>query len=134
MSRTVELPSGATAVLKDPDDVSWADREDVLSYFEGDLGNSIANGGKVKLGGGMLVRFQRALITIAVETWTCVDRQGNALPIPRVDGKALRSLSARDGAKLYDEARGLRDLVFPDFGVTDQPANPTGTSDDSATR
>lgn len=134
MSRIVELPSGATATLKDPDDVTWADREDVLSYFEGDLGNAIANGGRPKLGGGMLVRFQRALITIAVESWTCVDRQGIALPIPKVDGKVLRSLSARDGAKLYDEARGLKDLVFPDFGVSPEAGTPTGSSDDSATR
>ncbi len=139
MSRTVTLPSGATAVLKEADDVNFGDREDVLNMFQAELGAALGGGGAAaalaSLGGGAIVKLQRALITMAVEEWTITDRKtGEVLPIPSVEPDALRKVPIQDGAKLFAEAQGLRDLVFPNFEVTPEADTPTGSSDVSATR
>lgn len=131
MSRTITLPSGATAVLRDADDVTFGDREDVLKMF--DIIDP-TTGGLRATGGDLLVAFERAVIVLAVESWTLADRRtGEPLPLPTVDPGVLRRLTVRDGAYLAKQAEELRDLLFPDFSVSPDPASPTSPSVVSAT-
>lgn len=122
MSRTVTLPSGHTAVLRDPEDLSFGEREDVLGMF-----NSIdLNGKLVGAAGKALVEFQRAIIALGVQSWDFFLPDGSTpLPIPSTDPDGLRTLTARDGGFLFNQLQGLSKELFDDFDVNPDPESPT---------
>lgn len=125
MSHEITLPSGATAVIREPDDLLYGEREDALTQLK-----SISLDGKLDLsapGGALMVELQRAIIVLGVESWTEVDKAtGELLPTPAVDPSALRKVSARDGAYLWDQTQPLLAELFPDFSVapTGSPTTP----------
>lgn len=114
MSHEITLPSGATAVIRDGDDLTYGDREDVFANAPVDPDG----GGKVKLAGQGINDFYRILLRIGVASWTVVDKTtGEVLPIPSADDSAVRKLSIRDGAYLNQELMALQKELFPSFDV-----------------
>lgn len=110
----INLPSGATATMKDSDDLTYGDREDFLASMRIDLD------GKAQgvTGGRIMADMERGLISAAVVAWTVTHPTTNAtLPIPSVSPKSLRDLKNKDIQALYGDARKLKDDLFPeDFG------------------
>lgn len=122
MSHEVTLPSGATAVLREADELLAGDRDDALAMMNPDL-----DGEKLRSPmGEVLVQYQHAVIMLGVESWTCTDRAGEPLPVPAVDKTSLRKITARDSAFLYNELEPLKNELFPDFtvGPTGSPTTP----------
>lgn len=120
----VTLPSGETAVVKEPDDLTYGDREDFLSAMQIDLD------GKAQgvTGGRVMADLERCLIVAGVASWTVTDpKTGATLPIPSVSGKALRLVRNKDIAMLSEHLRPLREALFPeDFGPTAKVDPETG--------
>lgn len=122
MSHEITLPSGATAVLREADELLAGDRDDALALM-----NPQVDGEQLSSPiGEVLVQFQRAVLTLGIESWTCVDRTGEPLPVPAVDPTSLRKITARDQAYLYSQLESLKDELFPDFSVgpTGSPTTP----------
>jgi hypothetical protein len=116
MSHEISLPSGATATIKDPDDLTYGDREDFIASMRIDLD------GKAQgvTGGRLMADLERGLVTVGVEAWTATDRKtGAVLPIPAVSPKSLRLLAVKDFARIATEVRSLQQHLMPeDFGPT----------------
>jgi len=122
----ITVPSGATVTIKDPDDLTYGDREDFLSAMQIDLD------GKAQgvTGGAVMAQLERGLVVAAVEAWTVQDPKTDAVvPIPSVSAKSLRLIRAGDFAAIAAEARALQQFLFPeDFGPDPDPASPTSPS------
>lgn len=113
--REVTLPSGATAVLRDADDIAFGDSDDALRAMNI---QTDGDGNVTTPMGGMLGELQRAVVVLGVDSWTAVDlHTGEPLPLPMQDPTAIRRLSARDGRFLVKELWSLRDELVPDFSV-----------------
>jgi hypothetical protein len=126
MSHEITVPSGATVTIKDPDDLTYGDREDFLSAMQIDLD------GKAQgvTGGAVMAQLERGLVTAGVEAWTVQDPKTNAvLPIPSVSPKSLRQVKAGDFAAISNAVRPLQAHLFPeDFGPDPDPESPTTPS------
>lgn len=122
----ITVPSGGTVTMKDPDDLTYGDREDFLSSMQIDLD------GKAQgvTGGRVMAQMERGLVTAAVEDWTITDPKTQAvLPVPSVSAKSLRNIRTSDFAAISAAARPLRDHLFPeDFGPDPDTKSPTSPS------
>lgn len=120
MSRTVTLPSGATAVLREADDLTYGDREDLFVTIRSDPKEKATPFGQT------INTFFRAMMSVGVESWTVTARDGTPLPLPSEDPDVVRSLSVKDGAYLGEEVKALQKDLFPDFDVapTGSPTTP----------
>lgn len=114
--KTITLPSGATAVFKDPTTLRVKDRKKVLRAANGEEGllqaMSIIDG----------------LIAILVEEWSF-----DMLP-PAVAIKSLEELTMADYDALSAEASKAQDVLFPALAKNDEaesnPDSPFGNSND----
>lgn len=125
MSHEITLPSGSTVTVKDADDITFGDREDITAQFDIDPSTGKVNGS----GGTVMNQFQRAAFVMGVESWAFTDKAtGEVLPIPAQDPASVRQLSARDGAYLFKQLEPLIKELFPDFSVNpsaDSPSSPS---------
>lgn len=118
MSHTVTLPSGNTAVLKDQDDLTLGDREDLI--------DQLAPDGQIAAGG--LNRYNRAMMGLVIESWTLLDKAtGAPMPIPSQDPTVVRRLPLTDGAYLQKQIDPYVKTMFPSFDVEPE-GSPTGPS------
>jgi hypothetical protein len=118
MSHTVTLPSGNTAVFRDPDDLTLGDREDLI--------DQLAPDGQLAAGG--LNRYNRAMMALVIESWTLTDRaSGEPLPVPAADPTVVRRLPLNDGAFLQKQIDPYVKTMFPSFDVEPE-GSPTGPS------
>lgn len=114
--KTITLPSGATAVFKDPTTLRVKDRKKVLRAANGEEGllqaMSIVDG----------------LIAILVEEWSF-----EMLP-PSVSIKSLDELTMADYDALSTEASKAQDILFPALVKNEEtennPDSPFGNSND----
>lgn len=113
--KTITLPSGATAEIVEPDELSFGDREDLLALIEGDPEDLGAHAGRATNA------TVAAAIAYIVQSWTCTDpKTGEPLPLPRTDLAIIRRLPLKDGAYLDHVIRqrgGMLSELFPDFDV-----------------
>lgn len=113
MSRIINLPSGATATLRDPRELKQKDR---AKLYEEDVD------GSVKSGMAMMAR----LISVLVEEWSF------DLMLPSVKLEMLGELSIADYDALSEEAEGAMSVLFPALSKTEaaeaDPKAPTGKS------
>lgn len=113
MSHEVTLPSGATAVIRDGDDLTYGDREDLIANVP-----TSGEDGKIRLVGKGVNDFYRLILRTVIASWTVLDKAtGEVLPIPAVDEAVVRKLSVRDGVFLTGEAKELQKELFPNFDV-----------------
>lgn len=118
MPHTITLPSGHTVVVKDGDDLTLGDREDLI--------DRIAPEGNIKAGG--LNQYNRAMMALVVESWTLTDKTtGEPLPLPSQDITVVRRLPLNDGAFLQKQIDPYVKDMFPSFDV-DKEDSPTGPS------
>lgn len=103
MSKEIKLPSGATAVIKDPKTLLMKDRNRVLANASNDEGLMQA------------VSLQNGLIAVMVESWT------HDLIPPSVKISSLDELTIADYDALSAEALVAQSYLFPNF--TDDGAN-----------
>lgn len=122
MSHEVTLPSGATAVLREADELLGGERDDALSGMNINVDGEVMTSSA----GQMMVEFTHAVLVLGVESWTCTERgTDTVLPIPAVDVTSLRKITARDSAFLYGQLESLKDELFPDFDVSPKTESPT---------
>lgn len=115
MSKSVTLPSGATAKLKDPKTLKVKDRKKVLRTSEvegGDLSKAMA--------------LSDALIAMLVEEWSF------DLLIPAVKIESLDELDMADYDALVEHTKEAQEALFPSLAKTDEnEKNPKATTADS---
>lgn len=99
MSRIINLPSGATATLRDSADITQGDRRKVLSVMKSDDNSAAAT-----------LEVSYEIIAIMVEEWSL------ELPPPAVRIESLDKLSIPDYDKLQDEAADFMKVLFPQLG------------------
>jgi hypothetical protein len=113
MSRIINLPSGATATLRDPKTLKQKDR---AKLYEEDID------GSVKSGMAMMAR----LISVLVEEWSF-----DLIP-PSVKIDSLGELSIADYDVLVEEAEAAMSVLFPALTKTEaaeaDPKAPTAKS------
>lgn len=115
--KTVTLPSGATAEIVEPGDLSFGDREDMFDLMEGDIEGLAENAGRA------VNATTRAVMALAIKAWTCSDpKTGEPLPLPSIDQAVVRRLSIKDGGFLEHSMTGLLKELFPDFDVAPEPS------------
>jgi hypothetical protein len=115
MSKSVTLPSGATAKLKDPKLLKVKDRKRVLRTSEvegGDLSKAMA--------------LSDALIAMLIEEWSF------DLLIPAVKIESLDELDMADYDALVEHTKEAQEVLFPSLAKTDEnEKNPKATTADS---
>ncbi|MDI3315880.1 MAG: hypothetical protein QJR12_16870 [Mycobacterium sp.] len=124
--RTVTLPSGHTATLREAGDLKNKHRKQVLK--EMGLEVDPATRRATVNGGEFLDRMNSALLRVAITDWTVTGDDGQVLQIPSLDPTSLDEISALDGAALEREIGPLREVVLPDFGPSPDEASPTPPS------
>jgi hypothetical protein len=114
-TKTIKLPSGATAVIKDPKELKQKDRRKVYEAV-GDGSATLASGAKLN----------DSVIAVIVESWTL-----DLLP-PSVKIESLDDLSIDDYDALQTEAEVMIPVLFPrltkDLAGESDPKVPTGDS------
>jgi hypothetical protein len=101
MSKKITLPSGATAVLKDPSKLRVKDRKRVMKTAEtegGDLSRAMA--------------LTDALIAMLVEEWSF------DLIIPSIKIESLDELDMKDYDYLIEETKEAQKALFPSLAET----------------
>ena len=102
-SKTVTLPSGATATLKDPSTLRVKDRKTVIRASEkgeGDLSKALALGD--------------ALIGMLIEEWSF------DLIIPSIKIESLDELTMADYDALVEHSKDAQSFLFPNLADTDE--------------
>ena len=102
-SKTVTLPSGATATLKDPSTLRVKDRKTVIRASEkgdGELSKALALGD--------------ALIAMLIEEWSF------DLIIPSIKVDSLDELTMADYDALVEESKDAQKFLFPSLADTDE--------------
>ena len=102
-SKTVTLPSGATATLKDPSTLRVKDRKTVIRASEkgeGDLSKALALGD--------------ALIAMLIEEWSF------DLIIPSIKIESLDELTMADYDALVEHSKDAQSFLFPNLADTDE--------------
>lgn len=103
MSKTISLPSGNTAVLRDPSTLRVKDRKKVVAAANGKEGLLQA------------MSMTDGLIAVLVESWSF------DLIVPSVHIASLDELTMPDYDALAAEASKAQSAIFTNF--TDTPAN-----------
>lgn len=115
MSKQIKLPSGATAILKDPKTLKVKDRKRVLKASEvegGDLSKAMA--------------LSDSLIAMLVEDWSF------DLVIPAVKLDTLDELDMADYDALVEHTKEAQEVLFPSLAKTDEnEKDPKVTTADS---
>ena len=114
MSRIINLPSGATATIKDPRTLKQKDRK--RTYVETNGSPSLASG----------MAMMDNLIAVLIEEWSF------DLIIPSIKLESLDELETGDYDALQDEAEKALPLLFPRLGKTvENEADPKAITGDS---
>lgn len=114
MSRIINLPSGATATLKDPRELKQKDRKRTYVDTKGEP--SLASG----------LAMMDNLIAVLIEEWSF------DLIIPSVKLESLDELSTADYDMLQAEAEEALPLLFPRLSKSvENEADPKATTADS---
>jgi len=114
-STTITLPSGATAIIKDPRTLLVKDRNLVLQYADHET--------KIQMGIGM----QNGLIAVMVESWSF-----DLIP-PSVSIASLEMLSPADFEALIEVCMPAQKALFPSLAGTLENSNdPKVTTANSA--
>jgi hypothetical protein len=114
MSKIVQLPSGATAVLRDASTVKQGDRRKVYVHLDED--------GGIQAGMDVI----DAIIGVMVESWTL-----DLLP-PSVKPESIDELSLGDYDLLQEEATQFMTVLFPALNKTPETeADPKALTDNS---
>jgi hypothetical protein len=110
MSKTITLPSGATAEIREPQTLLKKDRDKVL-----------ANASEHTEGLMQAVALQDGLIAVSVLSWSF-----DLVP-PSIKITSLGELSLADYQALADESLKAQEYLFPtlDAGNQDDPKAPT---------
>lgn len=108
MSKTISLPSGATATLRDPQTFKQKDRRKLYASMDGT--STVENG----------VNMFDNLIALLVEEWTL-----DLVP-PTIKIDSLGELSIADYDALQAEAKDAMTVLFPQLQEqSDDPKAPT---------
>jgi hypothetical protein len=100
MSKTITLPSGNTAVLRDPSTLRYKDRKKVIDAASG------------KEGASAIMAMSEAIVAILIESWSF------DLIIPSVSINSLGELTNADMDALATEALAVQDVIFPSLSST----------------
>ncbi|MBX6769883.1 MAG: hypothetical protein IRY90_22475 [Actinomadura rubrobrunea] len=124
--RTITLPSGHTATLREADDLKNKHRKQVLAEMGLEVNPETrqlsVNGGK------FMVNMNTALLRVAVTDWDVTGDDGQVLQLPSIDPTSLDKISARDGKALDEEVEPLHAVILPDFAPSPDEASPTPPS------
>lgn len=124
--RTVTLPSGHTATLREPAELKNRHRKQVLK----EMGLEVEAGSRqVTINGGeFMAAMNSAILRVTVTDWDVTDDDGETMQLPSLDPESLDELSAADGAFLEKQVEPMRALILPDFGPSPDEASPTQPS------
>lgn len=131
MPRAVQLPSGATATLREARELKYRHRKQVLAHLglSGDMhGNTSIDFGSIAS------RLEEALITAAVVSWDVpvLDEHGTPTGdvrlIPAHDPASLDELGVEDAMFLGEQVKELQQVLLPNFGADPSEASPTPPS------
>lgn len=105
-STTIELPSGATAVLKDPRTLLVKDRNLVLECADHETKLAMATG------------MQAGLVAVMVESWSF-----DLIP-PSVSIKSIEMLTPADYEVLVEACMPAQKALFPSIQVAEDANDP----------
>lgn len=101
MSKEIKLPSGATAVIRDPKTLKHKDRVAVMTGMTADASDPAS-----------AMQLQARFIAVLVESWTL-----ELLP-PSVKPESIGELEIADYDRLAEEVNDAMPILFPQLAKT----------------
>ena len=113
MNKTITLPSGATATLRDPKTLKAKDRKRVYELANEETGIVQA------------VTMMEAVIAVIVESWTL------ELILPSIRFQSIGELSLNDYDRLVEEATEAQKILFANYNSDEGADSPLDKSGDT---